>query len=147
MRVVAYLGFVALGILSLLGKRWAYVTFVILGLLYFPVSVGFRLNPRPCELALNIPLAIYSLGNYAHIVLFFLFFLMSSAQFRMLHWSGYAWAALASIVMGTLIEIAEGIGGNHHCRLRDLVPDAAGILLGAGIVFLWHKLRGKPRAA
>ena len=146
MKLVVFLGFLLLGILSLRGMRWAYVTFVVLGLLYFPASVGFRLNPQPCELVPNIPMAIYSLGNYAHIVLFVLFFLMTSAQFRMSHWSGYAWAALACIVMGILVELAEGISGTHHCRVRDLVPDAAGVVIGAGIVFLWNRVRGRPQA-
>ena len=141
-----YLGFLVLGILSLRGARWAYVTFVLLGLLFFPASVGFRLNPQPCELIPNLALAVYSLGNYKHIVLFVLFFLMTSAQFRMSHWSGYAWAAMACLAMGILVEVAEGISGIHHCRLRDLIPDAAGIVLGAGIVFLWHRVRGRPQA-
>ena len=74
MKLFVYLGFLVLGILSLRGVRWAYITFVLLGILYFPASVGFRLNPHPCELVPNIPLAIYSLTNYAHIVLFVLFF-------------------------------------------------------------------------
>ena len=143
MKFLMYLGFVVLGILSLRGARWAYVTFVLLGLLYFPATVDFRINPRPCELAPNMALAIYSLRNYAHIVLFVLFFLMTSAQFRMSHWSGFAWAALASITMGALVELAEGISGNGHCRLRDLIPDAVGILLGCGIVFLWKRVRRK----
>jgi VanZ family protein len=125
--------------------RWAYVTFVVLGLLYFPVSVGFRLNPRPCEVVVNMPLAIHSLTNYRHIVLFVLFFFMTSAQFRMSQWRGYVWAAVACIVMGLLVEIAQGISGHHHCRLRDLIPDAAGVLIGAGIVFLWNRMRGRPR--
>ena len=132
-------------ILSLRGMRWAYVTFVVLGLLYFPVSVGFRLNPQPCELVVNMPLAVHSLTNYRHIVLFVLFFLMTSAQFRMSQWRGYAWVAVACIVMGLLVEIAQGISGNHHCRLRDLIPDAAGVVLGAGIVFLWNTMRRRPR--
>jgi hypothetical protein len=144
--LVVYLGFLVLGILSLRGIRWAYVTFVLLGLLYFPASVGFRLNPQPCELIPNLALAVYSLGNYKHIVLFVLFFLMTSAQFRMSHWSGYAWAAMACLAMGILVEVAEGISGTHHCRLRDLIPDTAGIVLGAGIVFLWHRVRGRPQA-
>jgi len=135
-----------LGILSLRGVRWAYVTFVFLGLLYFPASVGFRLNPQPCELIPNIPLAIYSLTNYAHIVLFVLFFLMTSAQFRMSQWSGYAWAALACIAMGILVEVAQGISGKGHCRLRDLIPDTAGVVLASGLVFLWNKMRRKPQA-
>jgi hypothetical protein len=145
MRVLVYLGFLVLGILSVRGMRWAYITFVILGLLYFPISVGFRLNPQPCELMPSLSLAVYSLGNYPHIVLFVFFFLMTSAQFRMSHWSGYVWAALACMVMGVLIEIAEGINGNHHCRLRDLIPDAAGVSIGAAIVFVWSKMRGSPR--
>jgi hypothetical protein len=36
----------ALGMLSLRGVRWAYFTFVLLGLLYFPARVGFRLDPH-----------------------------------------------------------------------------------------------------
>ena len=147
MKLLVYLGFLVLGILSLRGLRWAYVTFVILGLLYFPASVGFRLNPQPCELIPNMALAVYSLGNYQHIVLFVLFFLMTSAQFRMSHWSGYAWAAVACIAMGILVEVAEGISGTHHCRLRDLIPDAAGVVIGAGIVFLWNRMRGRSQVA
>lgn len=145
MKLLVYLGFLVLGILSLRGVRWAYVTFVLLGLLYFPASVGFRLNPQPCEPIPNIPLAIHSFTNYAHIVLFVLFFLMTSAQFRMSQSSGYAWAAVACIAMGILVEVAEGISGTHHCRVRDLIPDAAGVVLGAGIVFLWNRMRGRPQ--
>jgi hypothetical protein len=146
MKLVVNLGFVVLGILSLRGKRWAYITFVVLGVLYFPASVGFRLDPRPCELVPNLALAIYSLGNYSHIILFVWFFLITSAQFRMSQWSGYAWAAVACIAMGILVEIAEGISGVGHCRLRDLIPDAAGLVIGAGIVFLWNRVRGRPQA-
>lgn len=136
MKFFVSLMFVVLGILSVRGKLWAYITFVVLGLLYFPASAGFRLNPQPCELALDVPLAIHSMTNYGHIVLFILFFLMTSAQFRMSSWSGFGWAAAAAITVGALVELAEGITGNHHCRARDLIPDAAGILLGAGIVLL-----------
>jgi hypothetical protein len=134
-----------LGILSLRRMRWAYVMFVILGLLYFPASAGFKLNPHPCEGIPNVALAIYSFTNYAHIVLFVLFFLMTSAQFQMSQWWGYAWAGVACIVMGILVEAAEGISGIGHCRTRDLIPDAAGVVLGAGIVFLWNRMRGRPR--
>ena len=141
MKILVFLGFLALGILSLRGVRWAYVTFVLLGLLYFPVSVGFRLNPQPCELMPNMALAVHSLGNYPHIVLFVLFFLMTSAQFRMSQWSGYAWAAVACITMGLLVELAEGISGNHHCRMRDLIPDAVGVLVGSVVVLLLNRIR------
>ena len=145
MKLLVYLAFLVLGILSVRRVRWAYVTFVLLGLLYFPASVGFRLNPQPCELIPNMALAVYSLGNYQHIVLFVFFFLMTSAQFRMSQWSGYAWAAVACIAMGILVEVAQGITGIHHCRLRDLIPDAGGVVLGAGIVLLWNRMRRRPQ--
>jgi len=141
MKLFVFLIFIVLGILSLRGARWAYVTFVVLGLLYFPVSVGFRLDPQPCQLTFDMPLAIHSLTNYAHIVLFVLFFLMTSAQFRMSNWSAFAWAALAAITMGVLVELAQGITGKGHCRSRDMIPNTAGILLGSGIVLLWNRAR------
>jgi hypothetical protein len=145
MKLVIFLGFLVLGVLSVRGVRWAYITFVLLGLLYFPASVGFQLDPQPCELTINIPLAIHSLTNYAHIVLFALFFVMTSAQLRMANWSAFAWAAMAATVMGVLIEIDEGVTGKGHCRLRDLIPNAVGILLGTVIVLLWDRIRRTPR--
>lgn len=141
MWLLVFLVFLVLGILSLRGVRWAYVTYVFLGLLFFPARVGFRLNPQPCELAFNIPLALFSLTNYAHIVLFALFFVMTSAQLRMSKWSDFALAAITGVGMGVLVELAEGITGKGHCRVRDLVPDAAGILLGSIIVLAWNRLR------
>jgi hypothetical protein len=144
MQVAVFVVFFILGVLSLSGVRWAYVSFVVLGLLYFPARVGFRFNPQPCELAFDIPLAIHSLTNYPHIVLFALFFIMTIAQLRMPKWSAFAWAAVAGLIMGALVEIAEGVTGQGHCRSRDLIPDTAGILLGAALVLLWNRIRRRP---
>ena len=145
MKLVIFGVFLVLGVLSVRGVRWAYITYVLLGLLYFPASVGFRLDPQPCELAFNIPLAIHSLTNYGHIVLFAWFFVMTRAQFRISNWSAFAWAAAAATVMGVLIEIDEGVTGKGHCRLRDLIPNTVGILLGTVIVLLWDRIRRTPR--
>ncbi|HEX5735720.1 MAG TPA: VanZ family protein [Blastocatellia bacterium] len=147
MKLLAFLAFVLLGILSLRGIRWAYFTFVLMSLLYFPVSVGFRFNPQPCELTPSVQLAIHSLTNYAHIVMFALFFVMTSAQLRMSNWSAYGWAAIATIGMGALVEIGQGVTGKGHCRLRDLIPDTTGILIGAIIVLLWNRMRRRPHPA
>lgn len=141
MRVAAFLALVGLVVLSLRGVRWAYATFVVLGLLYFPARAGFRLDPTSCQLALDLPLALLSLTNYAHIVLFALFFLMTSAQFRAFDSRTFALAALATLVMGGSVEAAQGISGHGHCRLRDLVPDGAGTLLGGMGAALWTRLR------
>lgn len=143
MQVLIFLPFLVLAILAARSIRWAYVAFVLLGLLYFPASVGFHLNPQPCELAFDLPLAIHSLTNYAHIVLFAIFFLITSAQFRMTEWKGFAWAGLAGIIMGALVEAFEGLAGKGHCRSRDLIPDTVGLLIGAAILFLWQRVRDK----
>lgn len=134
----------ALGRISLRVLRWAYAVFVVLGLLYFPASVGFRLDPHPCELTFDAALAVFSLTNYAHVVLFTFFFLMTSAQFRVLDRSAFAWSALATVFMGLLVEIAEGVTGKGHCRVRDLIPDSAGALIGAAILLLWIRVRRRP---
>jgi hypothetical protein len=141
MQVLVFLGFFVLGVLSLRGVRWAYLTFVLLGLFYFPARVGFRFDPQPCELTFDIPLAIHSLTNYAHIVLFALFFVMTSAQLRLSDWSAFTWAAVATVAMRGLVELAQGVTGKGHCRLRDLIPDTVGILLGSVIVLLWNRIR------
>ncbi len=133
-----------LGVLSLRGNRWAYVAFMVLGLLYFPMSVGFRFDPQPCELAPSLSLAIFSLTNYAHLVLFALCFVMTSAQFQRFDWPAFAWATLITVVIGALVEVAEGVTGNGHCRLRDLLPDAAGALLGAAVVLSLRKIGWRP---
>ena len=113
MKVLVYIGFLVLGILAARGARWAYITFVVLGILYFPASVGFHLHPQPCEGLPTMALAVYSLGNYGHIVLFVLFFIMTSAQFNMSRWSGFVWAAAACLSMGILVELAQGVSGAH----------------------------------
>ncbi len=129
--------FLVLGALAFLGKRWAYVVFVLLGILFFPARVGFQFNPRPCEFALTIPLAPFSLTNWGHDVLFAIFFLMTAVQLRhhrMLTRIGLSFAAV--IAFGIYVELAEGLTGTGHCRLRDLVPDTAGGLAGAVVLMV-----------
>ncbi len=57
----------------------------------------------------------------------------------------FAWAALATIAMGALVEVGQGVSGKGHCRLRDLIPDAAGVLLGSVLVLLWKRIPTRPR--
>lgn len=134
-----------LGHLAIRGVRRAYAAFVALGLLYFPFKAGFRLAPRPCQFAFDIPLAIHSLTNFGHIVLFALFFVMTCAQFRASNRRAFAWAAAGTIVMGALVEVAQGVTGEGNCRLRDLIPDGVGILLGSTIVLLLKRIGWRPR--
>ena len=133
------LAILVFGVLALRGVRWAYAAFVLLGLLYFPAKVGFRPEPRPCQLVFDLPLTVHSLTNFPHIVLFALFVVMTSAQFRKWDRVTFAWAAAAALTMGALVEAAQGLTGEGHCRLRDLIPDAAGVLLGSAVVLLLNR--------
>lgn len=144
MTTLAALTFILLAVLSLRGTRWAYVLFIVLGLAYFPVKAGFQFDPQACQLAFGARLAAFSLTNYAHILLFAVFFVMTSAQFGALEVSqgaALARAALVTLAMGALVELAQGVTGRGNCRLRDLIPDSAGIVLGATATILWRYCR------
>ena len=141
--------FVVLGALAFRPSRWAYFTFVALGVLFFPARVGFHFHPQPCECALSVPLALFSLTNYGHLVRFTIFFLMTSAQMRGARLRTQLLLATGAVMaMGIYVELAEGFTGEGHCRLRDLVPDLAGAIVGAVILTLWtlgQRHRGKNR--
>ena len=150
-RVVVGIAGVVLALLSLRGAqwpytRWAYAGWIVSALLYFPLRTGFVMSPRPCALAFTWTLALLSLQNYAHIVLFACFFLVSRRQF---HGPRAAlWAGVATLAMGALVELAQGVTGNGNCRARDLVPDTAGAILGSLASAGARGLRGSwPRRA
>ena len=130
-------------VLALRGKRWAYAAFVGVSLLYFPAKVGFRFHPQACELAPTLALAFFSLQNTPHIIIFGAFYALSWIQFRRHGRAGFAWAALATVLMGALLEVAQAVTGRGHCRLRDLVPDVVGALLALLLIALWSSHRGR----
>jgi len=135
-----------LALIALRGKRWAYLAFVVLGLLYFPAQTHWRVHAPRCEqLIPTMQVLVLSLRNYAHIALFAGFYWMSWVQFRRAD-ARIVWAFLATLLVGALVEIAEGVTlrGVGHCRLRDLVPDAAGALGAALVLALWSRLFRKP---
>jgi len=139
--------FVALGALALRGVRWAYVTFILLSVAFFPVRTWFRFESRACDLTCSGSLALTSLTNYPHIVLFGLFFAGTLAQFsqerrRSRAGSAFAWAGVATMLMGAVVELEQGLTGRGHCRLRDLLPDAAGAVWAATLLWGWSKVRG-----
>lgn len=130
--------------------RWAYVAFVLMIPLSFPAFTGFRVDPRPCELTFDLPLAVQSLSNYPHIILFFFFFLVTTKHFRLSGWPPWGWSIGLTMAMGAAMEIAQGLSGNHHCKSVDLIPDFIGALLGLMAVILGGtianaKLSGRDR--
>ena len=126
----------AFAIPALWRVRWAYVAFVVLGLLYFPVATAFRFNPHRCDLAIDKQVLIQSLGNYPHMVLFFLFFLVTARQFRLFGWHSLGWSIGLTMTMGAAVEIAEALTGMHHCKASDLLPDFIGAMFGVAVVVL-----------
>src|SRR5437870_13156861 len=135
-----------LALIALRGKRWAYLTFVLLGLLYFPAQTHFRVHAPKCEQLLpTLHLLVPLLHNYAYIALFAGFYWMSWVQFGKSDARG-VWALVATLLVAALVEIAEGMtgGGRGHCRVRDLVPDAAGALGAAPPLAGWARLPLKP---
>lgn len=133
-----------LALFALRGKRWAYLAFVVLGLLYFPAQTHFRVHEPKCQQVIpTMNVVVLSLQNYVALALFALVCWMSWVQFG---WSKarFVWAVLATVLAGVLVEIAEGMTGRGACRVRDLVPAAAGALGAALVLALWSRLFRKP---
>jgi len=133
-------------LIALRGKRWAYFAFVLLGLAYFPAQTHFHVHAPKCELLLPaIKQLVPLLHNYAYIALFAGFYWISWVQFRRTD-GGLLWALVATLFVAALFEIAEGatLAGRGHCRVRDLVPDAAGALGATLLLAIWARLTRKP---
>lgn len=134
---------VLLAVFALRGAAWAYAVFVVLAFVWIPARAGFHFHRPPCEMPLTFELALVSLLNYKHIFLFAMFFLMTRVQLGGRPHAVLI-AAAATLAIGALIEIEQGATGNGHCRVRDLVPDTAGALIGAAIAGMWRKRGSGP---
>src|SRR5258706_2363200 len=137
-----------LALIALRGKRWAYLAFVLLGLLYFPAQTHFRVHAPKCEQILpTLHLLVPLLHNYAYIALFAGFYWISWVQFGRSDARGI-WALVATLLVAALVELAQGMTGGGRgqvlCRVRDLVPDAAGAVGAALLLAVWSRLRRKP---
>jgi hypothetical protein len=136
MKIILSLIFLVLGILAVRGSRWAYAAFPLAILLYLPASVGFRMHPQACYLTVNGPLALESLHNYPHMILFGIFFVVTALHFRLSGWRPMAFVLALTVAMGAGMEIAQGLSGTHHCKAVDLLPDFIGGLIGLVLLAL-----------
>lgn len=114
---------------ALWASRIAYVVLVAQAPYYFAAKGGFQVSAPVCQWTFGLDLAMHSLTNYPHIVLFALFFLLTYAQMPS-HPRAAVLAAAGTLAMGLLVELAQGVTGEGHCRMRDLIPDAAGASIG-----------------
>lgn len=146
-------------------RRAAFAAFTVTALGSFALRAGWPgrpLVPTACEGLVGPALALHSFRNTPHIVLFALAFVVARAQFGWGRSGGRspaqagAGAFAITLGLGALVELAEGATGAGHCRLRDLLPDAAGALLGWATLALfaggWGRwrtqraARAEPRA-
>jgi hypothetical protein len=133
-----------LALIALRGKRWAYLAFVLLGVLYFPAQTHFQVHAPKCEQLLpTVQQLVPLLHNYVSIALFAAFYWMSWVQFERANARGI-WALVATLLAAALVEIAEGMTLRGHCRVRDLVPDAAGAVGAAVVLAIWARFTRKP---
>ncbi|HEY0160182.1 MAG TPA: VanZ family protein [Thermoanaerobaculia bacterium] len=124
---------------ALLASRCGYAALLVQAVLYFPARSGFRVARLQCEWTFGGGLAAESMRNYPHIVLFALFFFLTWAQFRgVRHALGVSTAVC--MAMGLFVELAQGVTGAGHCRMRDLIPDAAGALIAMTAVVLARRV-------
>jgi hypothetical protein len=146
-RIFLAIGIVAWLILfffALRGARWAYAIFVILAFVWIPARTGFHLHRPPCHMEFTVDLTLNSLRKYKHVSLWGAFFLMTWVQFRRNRYALLI-AAAAAIAVGILIELEEGATGTGYCRATDLLPDAVGALIGAGMATLWRRRDAEVR--
>jgi hypothetical protein len=135
-----FAGFAVLGVLAYQGKRWAFGAFFVLAIVYFPIRSDFHFLYRPCEVAFDWSLAVYSLQNFNHIILFFAFFLMAAAQLPMARPRHFVVAIAMTLAMGLIVEASEAMWSRGNCRVRDLIPDGVGALIGTVTVMVRQRL-------
>jgi VanZ like protein len=124
-----------------LGLRW----FHAVGFALLPYQVRLQIRRATCQLSFDLPLAIYSLRNFPHIVLFAIGFVLTAAQFRLSKWRDFLLAAALIVTFGALVELLEGVTRTGNCRLRDLIPDTVGAFIGALVVLTLYRIGWRPR--
>ena len=147
MRQLAAIVHVLLAAIAIFGVRWAYIAYVLTAIAALPARTGFRLVTPRCETVPTLAYALYSFTNYAHVVLFGIFFLITLAQFRSKDRRAFAWSFAAVIVMGLIIELEEGATRTGNCRMRDLIPDSAGAIIAVSAFLLVRRLGQLRRSA
>lgn len=118
---------------SLWVSRLAYATLVLQAPLYFLARGGFGISLPDCEWTFGLALARHSLTNYPHIVLFTVFFLLTYAQLPDAR-RPFMWSAAATLAMGLVVELSQGVSGHGNCRMRDTIPNSVGALAGIAII-------------
>ena len=126
-------------------RRWAYGAYMLVAIARIPARTGFRLDGRRCDLRLSLENAQLSLTKVPHIVLFGVFSLITVVQFDRLDRRALVWSLLATLALGTLVELEEGATRTGNCRLTDVLPDVVGALIAMTLVMATLVVRNRLR--
>lgn len=110
-------------------RRWAYAAWMLLGVMTIPARTGFHFQPLRCDARLTAGNVGASLSKGPHVILFGLFFLLTAAQFDRIDRRSMAWSLAATLALGLLVEIEEGLTRTGNCRYTDVLPDLFGGLI------------------
>jgi VanZ family protein len=131
--------FFVLAFFSFRGSRWAYGTFLVFAVGFIPARAGFALQSLVCETSVGLASAAHSLLNWKHVLLCAVVTWMTVAQLRQPRTWVFVVAVLGTVSLGLVAELEQGLFRDGHCRLRDLVPDTAGAVLGAMAARAWRR--------
>ena len=147
MRILTALVMLALFVLALLRRRWAYVAFMVLAVLGIPLRAGFDVERPVCELTPTRVQVVESFGNTPHVIIFAVLFIVTAVQFRGSLWRRLGWTTLIALGFGILLELEQTLTRTGNCDLQDLVPNATGMLIGAVVIAMGYWIVGTRRAS
>ena len=122
-------------------RRWAYGTYMIFGIMAIPARTHFHFRPLGCDARLTAANVNAALSKRPHILLFAFFFLLTAAQFDQISRRSLAWSLLATVALGFLIEVEEGLTRTGNCRYTDVLPDLFGGLIVMALLMIVAMLR------
>lgn len=107
---------------------------MIVAVTRIPARTGFQMRLPACDTRLSLHNAQLSMTKVPHVVLFGFFFLLTALQFDRIGRRMLGWSFVATLGLGLLVEIEEGATRTGNCRLTDVLPDAAGALIGIVLI-------------
>ena len=110
-------------------RRWGYAVWLLSSLTRIPARTGFQLRSPVCDSRLTLQNAVLSMTKIPHMVLFGLFFLVTLAMFDRVDRRSLGWSLVATLAMGLVVELEEGATRTGNCRVTDVLPDFAGVLV------------------
>jgi len=127
---------------------------MLVGVFAIPARTHFHFRPLRCDARLTAPNVYAALSKGPHIILFAFFFLLTAAQFDTIDRRSLLWSFAATVGLGFLIEIEEGLTRTGNCRYTDVLPDIFGALIVMALLMTlemswrrWQRDTGsKPKA-